>query len=675
MDEWAGSHEGDIFAAASGVSRWQRRLAHLVPHLLNGPDHERAVGENLASAIRFARRGDAAEAERQLQSAEAASPGLVLAPPREAQLIEKIKEMVPGYARITGEPGRYVAEVMEATRPEWTWIYDYITAHPEVLAPQPGTARQDTAATADTGQDAADRRAQAKIAMDAGRYGEALALIDDAEILDPLGARYEQIRTIIRDTAAAAAAQPPAPEAAEAPTTGIPGQAGADTAATSTPAGASAGQHGVAPDAALADVQTGPAPGDQAPEPTAGSTAEAAGPAGSAPDGEPGAAADHETGSPDASEEGGPPAGTRELAELRGWRGPRRPERLIYPDGTLLTARSQGEDGDQDLPCTAAGIVTADGDHAPGDLQVVRFDDGSYAAVHPALLGPRGADPYPGLTGTERQRWQLFDYHEAGNGAVAYLPATLITAGDTLQVERGPQSRTMDLREVTATGPHDQPGIWAVTIRTGARSTRTLTYPQASTAGVRIPAGHPTLAAAIRAATAGHPSLAAGPHAGPADGTQAVTPAENAGPDGSTPDGTQPGPAPADEAERPAAASSGTTVPAAGWTGSRPAAKCAPGPAAATARRPSRSSAAPTASPQTSRRTTSARPPPASGAPSARTASPKSSASAPPPDQGAMTPPRHLRQPAPQTPPRSSMPRWPWAADETRPGSPSTMTP
>src|SRR5215472_15239236 len=41
--------------------------------------------------------------------------------------------------------------------------------------------------------------------MEAGRYGEALALVDEAETLDPLGdaARYERIRAIIRDTAAA----------------------------------------------------------------------------------------------------------------------------------------------------------------------------------------------------------------------------------------------------------------------------------------------------------------------------------------------------------------------------------------------------------------------------------------------------------------------------------------
>ena len=96
VDEWSARYGGDIFAAASGVSKWQRRLAHLVPHLPTGPDHERAVGENLDSAIRFAGRGDSDAAEQLLRRAAAASPGLVLAPVREAAIIEKIESDAAG---------------------------------------------------------------------------------------------------------------------------------------------------------------------------------------------------------------------------------------------------------------------------------------------------------------------------------------------------------------------------------------------------------------------------------------------------------------------------------------------------------------------------------------------------------------------------------------------------
>ena len=133
---------------------------------------------------------------------------------------------------------------------------------------------------------------------------------------------------------------------------------------------------------------------------------------------------------------------------------------------------------------------------------MVRWADGSHAVVHPALIAPAGVDPYAGLSETDRQRWQLLDCYEAGNGTVAYLPATLVIPGDILQIERGGQSRFMDLREVIATAPHDQPGILAVTIRTGVTKTGTVTYPEASRAGVMIPADHPTLAATLSAARA-----------------------------------------------------------------------------------------------------------------------------------------------------------------------------
>ncbi|MGH3283494.1 MAG: hypothetical protein ACRDPD_02215, partial [Streptosporangiaceae bacterium] len=241
-----------------------------------------------------------------------------------------------------------------------------------------------------------------------------------------------------------------------------------------------------APDGAQAE------PGAPAPDPAGQDTASSI-----APDGGPGTAP-----APAGGEPAGPPAGTQHLAELREWRGPARPERLVYPDDTALTARSQGEDGDQELPCTAAGIVPARGDQAPGDLQVVRWADGSHAVLHPALIAPAGLDPYAGLSEGDRRRWELLDYYEADTGTVAYLPATLIIPGDILQIERGGQSRIMDLREVIATAPHDQPRIVAVTIRTGVKKAGIVTYPEASRAAVMIPADHPALAAALNAARA-----------------------------------------------------------------------------------------------------------------------------------------------------------------------------
>ena len=62
--------------------------------------------------------------------------------------------------------------------------------------------------------------------------------------------------------------------------------------------------------------------------------------------------------------------------------------------------RRQGEDGGQVLSAaTAAGVVDAQADIDDGpDLQVVRFDDGQYGVVHPALVGLADIDPYGGLS-------------------------------------------------------------------------------------------------------------------------------------------------------------------------------------------------------------------------------------------------------------------------------------
>jgi N12 class adenine-specific DNA methylase/superfamily I DNA/RNA helicase len=201
-----------------------------------------------------------------------------------------------------------------------------------------------------------------------------------------------------------------------------------------------------------------------------------------------------------------PPEGTQPLAGHTGWAGNLRPERLLYADGTPLTIRGQGEDSDQALPATAAGVIPApaDSDYGPGRLQVVRWDDGRYETVHPALASPRGTDPYDGLGDRDRARWAAFDLAEAWPTTTAGLLPHLVDPGDVVEVERGPRSHTVDLREVRSvergTGPYA--GGLEFKIR---RSKTTLYYPDNRLVPVRIPDAHPALAAAIRAA------LAAGP--------------------------------------------------------------------------------------------------------------------------------------------------------------------
>ena len=223
------------------------------------------------------------------------------------------------------------------------------------------------------------------------------------------------------------------------------------------------------------------------------------------------------------------PEGTQPLAGHARWAGNLRPERLLYPDGTLLTIRGQGQDNGQALPATAAGVIPAPvgSGYGPGRLQVVRWDDGRYETVHPALASPRGTDPYDGLGDRDRARWQAFDYAEAWPTTTAGLLPHLVDPGDVVEVQRGPRSHTVDLREVRSVerGTGRYAGGLEFKIR---RSKTTLFYPGNRLVPVCIPDAHPTLAGAIRAA------LPAGPGqpetASPAAGQTAADAPDTAAP-------------------------------------------------------------------------------------------------------------------------------------------------
>jgi hypothetical protein len=208
----------------------------------------------------------------------------------------------------------------------------------------------------------------------------------------------------------------------------------------------------------------------------------------------------------------GLPEGTVPLAEPTPWDGPRRPKRLLYPDGTPLTIRNQGEDADRTWRGTAAGAAPATGDHAPGRLQVVRWDSERCTLIHPALISPQGADPYASLSERDRARWEKFDYFEFWHGTVAYLPCHLIEPGDVVQLERGPRSRTMDAHEVTAAKPVPGRKSVSLTFRNDRGPPIRAAYPSNSPLPVLIPADYPTLTAAAStsaaAADPGHPAPA-----------------------------------------------------------------------------------------------------------------------------------------------------------------------
>ena len=188
-----------------------------------------------------------------------------------------------------------------------------------------------------------------------------------------------------------------------------------------------------------------------------------------------------------------PPRGTQPLGNHTAWGGPIRPERLLYAGGTPVVVRDLGDEGIEARPAMAVGVVAASGQRKPGRLQVVRWETGEYAVVHPALVSPRSADAYAGLGTDARERQEYLDYFEQLNGSVAYLPPRLVKVGDIVQREGDPYEREVqaiekianDGRKLTLLGPEGPTPL----VR--ARYDRV---------GVRIPPVHPTLKAAIRAA-------------------------------------------------------------------------------------------------------------------------------------------------------------------------------
>ena len=447
---------------------------------------------------------------------------------------------------------RAVPPLLDASDREWDWVRSYISAHPEV---REHPAQDEPAAQAgqpdDGRQQAAGKSRQAKAALDSGDFEQALALLDEAELLYPehgisYGAARDQVRSAMdqagpghpqdQDSPATAAA----PAVTARPGTAVgPGAAGQRPDAESASGEADAGQQqrGAGTGGRPARQTVSPAPGEHA---------------------------------PDEHHAAGPPGGTQPLAAHTGWAGNLRPERLLYADGTPLTIRGQGDDNDQVLPATAAGAVPAPGDseYGSGRLQVVRWADGQHAIIHPALASPAGIDAYAGLSDRDRARWEAFDLAEAWPATTAGLPPHLVDVGDVLQVERGPRSRTMDLREVQSVQPGTGTLAGGLEFKvTGIRSR--LFYPPNRHVPVCIPEEHPSLPAAIQAAL---PAAPDSPET--ADPAPDLSPGARAADDTATRDTARATPQPAPAASAPPAGSQPGTAPqaaATAETGTRPA--------------------------------------------------------------------------------------------------------
>ena len=549
IDSYLGAYRASVptatFAALEPMDCGYRAVP-LTPHLIDGSGlFIPAVRDRWRAALTAARDRNAAEVFRLLEEAEGLTP-VSLTPEREAELTADIRRHAARYRTAEDPAARLATDErrnLDITWREQGWVSDYIAAHPEVLD---HAEEDEPAATPDSDRDAAaSLAAQAREALASGEHERALALIDETELLLPgiaATAGYDQARDHVRAAmrqasrapgqhAAATTTQETADQAtgAEEPETAhIPGARDANAAGTTTPAsdpaaaevppaapvtGTGTEENAEAPAAAHLEPDTGDSnaehqqPGSTAAQekasPTEGQEATAAGhwqPGGAAARAVPGMTVS-------------PPEGTRPLGLHRAWGGNPRPERLLYADGTPLSVRRQGEDGGQVLSATAVGVVDAQADIDDGpDLQVVRFDDGQYGVVHPALVGLAGIDPYGGLSERDRARWQAFDYGESLAGATAGLLPHLVDAGDKFYVQSGQRSQTVSLREVQSAGRGTGPdaGYYEFKIDNGT----TLSYPPGDRVAVRIPDNHPTLEMAISATLAaglGRPGTAPPP--------------------------------------------------------------------------------------------------------------------------------------------------------------------
>ena len=459
----------NIFAPPGAAPRdWARRVTQLTPHMVDeGGYFIRAARDHLTAALAAARNGNAEEAARLLSQAESATPPLTPSPERDAELTAVIAQHTARYGH-TEDPASYMARavpaLLDASDREWEWVRSYISAHPEVReSPAPG----DTTAPASRpdedreGYIATSRRAAT--AFENGDFEQALTLLDQAELLYPASA------------AAVARARDKVCARMQQPGTGDAGTSQQQP---------SASQHTVTPVASPGE------PDEAGTVSTAGETTPVTG--------------------PEQHRAAGPPEGTQPLTAHTGWAGDLRPERLLYADGTPLVIRGQGDDNDQVLPATAAGTVPApaDSDYGPGRLQVVRWDDGQHAIIHPALASPAGIDPHAGLSDRDRARWEAFDLAEAWPTATAGLSPRLVDVGDYLEVERGPRNRTTDRREVQWMRPGRGALAGGLEFKV-AGVMSPLFYPPNSLVPVCIPNEHPSLAAAVHAALAGAPDPAA----------------------------------------------------------------------------------------------------------------------------------------------------------------------
>jgi hypothetical protein len=197
--------------------------------------------------------------------------------------------------------------------------------------------------------------------------------------------------------------------------------------------------------------------------------------------------------------------------------GPIRPARLLYPDGQPLDCRPLGRTGPV-WPGTAAGVVAAEGDLAPGWLQVVSRADGTLVSLHPALVSPRDVNPYAWLPYREQHRSSEFDTAEASGQTAVWLQAMFLNDGDQIRTETG------DIRQIQLVTWDSESALRITTA--GPSDTSSQLADRRDWIEVMIPARHPAEATPAGARLF---ALPAGPHPPAAGDLQAHPDAEITG--------------------------------------------------------------------------------------------------------------------------------------------------
>jgi N12 class adenine-specific DNA methylase len=197
--------EPELVAAVTGVEDWARRVAYLTPHLVpEQPTPQQSMIRYLLTKAVSLAGEDRTEAENELRRAEDLAGPPPLTPEREAQIVREIHDHASGYAW-AGDVGRYLTAPghLDGSWQEWDWINTYVRDHPEVLAGHPDHKRIQARTKAELAaqkQAGDDLRREALSAHRAGRFEQALDLLDQAELANPAdAARLARARARVHD--------------------------------------------------------------------------------------------------------------------------------------------------------------------------------------------------------------------------------------------------------------------------------------------------------------------------------------------------------------------------------------------------------------------------------------------------------------------------------------------